>query len=125
MKRPSAGSQKKVTVENLIGLGAEALAEILVGVADTRADLKRRLRMELAAEQGPAALTAEIDKRLNAFETSRGKVTWRQRPAFIRGLEALRALMADRRAPMDAPAAIERLWRFMDTAPQIGSRYRA
>ena len=124
MKRPSAGSQKKVTVENLVGLGAERLAEILVGVAETRADLKRRLRMELAAEQGPAALTAEIDKRLGSFEASRGGITWRQRPAFIRDLDALRELIAERLAPQDASAAIERLFRFMESAGQVGSRFR-
>ena len=124
MKRPSPGSQKKVTVENLVGLGAERLAEILVGVAETRVDLKRRLRMELAAEQGPAALTAEVDKRLGSFETSRGQITWRQRPAFIRDLDALRELIADRLVPLDASAAIERLFRFMDTARQVGARYR-
>jgi hypothetical protein len=124
MKRPTAGSQKKVTVENLVGLGAERLAEILVGVAETRADLKRRLRMELAAEQGPGPLTAEIDKRLNAFETSRGQITWRQRPAFIRDLDALRDLNVARLAPLDRPAAVERLWRFMDSARQSERRYR-
>jgi hypothetical protein len=125
MKKPSAGSWKKVSVENLAGLGAERLAEILVGVAGTRADLKRRLRMELAAQQGPAALTVEIDKRLTAFETSRGKVTWRQRPAFIRDLDALRGLIADRLASLDVAAAIDRLWRFMGTARQVGARYHA
>jgi hypothetical protein len=124
MKRPSPGSQKKVTVENLMGLGTERLAEILVGVAETRADLKRRLRMELAAEQGPAPLAAAIDKRLNAFETSRGQITWRQRPSFIRDLDALRDLIVARLAALDRSASTARLWRFMDTAPQSERRYR-
>jgi hypothetical protein len=124
MKKPTPASQKKVTVENLVGLGAERLAEILVSVADTRADLKRRLRMELAAEQGPASLAAEIDKRLNAFETSQGKITWRQRPPFIRDLDALRDLIVTRLAPLDRAAAVDRLWRFMDAARQSARRYR-
>ena len=81
--------------------------------------------MELAAEQGAAQLAAEIDKRLGSFETSRGKITWRQRPAFIRDLEALRGLISDRLAPLDAGAAQERLWRFIDSARPIGARYRA
>ena len=75
MKPSAASSRTKVTVENLAGLGAERLAEILFGVAETRADLKRRLRMELAAEHGPAALTAAIDRRLGSLETSRGQIT--------------------------------------------------
>lgn len=124
MKKPTAASQKKVTAENLLTLGAERLAEILVSVAETRVDLKRWLRIELAAQQGPGPLTGEIDKRLAAFATSRGRVNWRAGPAFVRDLDALRDLINVRLAPLDASAAIERLWRFMDVAPQSASRYR-
>lgn len=124
MARSSSDKPKKVTAENLAGLGAERLAEILADVADTRADLKRRLRMELAAQQGAGPLAAQIDKRLNAFEISRGQITWRARPAFIRDLDALRDLIVARLAPLDPSAAIDRLWRFMDTAAQSARRYR-
>jgi hypothetical protein len=124
VKRPTAGSQKKVTAENLVGLGAERLAEILVSVAETRVDLKRRLRMELAAQQGPGPLSAGIDKRLGAFETSRGKITWRAGPAFIRDLDALRDLIAARLAALDSSAAIDRFWRFMDVFTPSHRRYR-
>lgn len=124
MARRSSGSRKKVTAETLVALGAERLAEILADVADTRVDLKRRLRMELAAQEGPGPLTVEIDKRLTAIETSRGQITWRQRPAFIRDLNALRDLIVARLAPLDASAATERLWRFMAVAPQSYRRYR-
>lgn len=121
MKKPSAASLKKVTPENLVGLGAERLAEILAEVAETRVDLKRRLRMELAADLGPEHLVPEIDKRLHAFETSKGHVTWRQKPAFIRDLDALRALIV-RLARGEPDAAAERLWRFLATDTQVGRR---
>lgn len=116
-------ASRRVTPETLAGLGAERLGEILAGVAETRPDLKRRLRMEIAAQQGPGALAPEIDKRLAAFETSRGKVTWRQAPAFLRDVDALRELIAGRLAEHDAGAAVERLWRFMATARQLDARY--
>lgn len=122
MKR--AAKLRKVTPETLASLGAERLAALLFEVAQSRADLKRRLRMELAADQGPALLAAELDKRLSAYETSRGKITWRQRPAFIRDLDALRGLISQRLAPLDGPAAAERLLRFIDTARQASLRYR-
>ena len=80
--------------------------------------------MELAAQQGSSALAAEIDKRVTAFETSRGKIGWRQRPAFVRDLDALRELIRGRLAPLDASSAVERLWRLMDTARPIGARFR-
>jgi hypothetical protein len=124
LKRPSPSSLKKVNAENLANLGAERLAQILSEVAGTQPDLKRRLRMELAAEQGPEHLAAEIDKRLVALETSRGKVTWRRRPAFTRDLDALRGLIADRMAALDRPSALARMWQFMDTARQVFPRLR-
>ena len=124
MKRPTIASLKKVTPENLAGLGADRLAEILVDIAATRPDLKRRLRMELAARQGPEHLAAEIDKRLGSLETSGGKIGWRQRPAFVRDLDALRNLIAHSLAGLDMAAAVERLWRFMDVARPIGRRVK-
>ena len=69
MKRPTVASLKRVTAENLVNLGADRLAEILVAVADTRPEIKRRLRMELAAEQGADHLAVEIDKRLASLLT--------------------------------------------------------
>lgn len=124
MSAPRKSPPKKVTAENLASLGAARLADILAAVAESRPDLKRRLRMELAAQQGPEALAAQIDRRLAAFETSRGKITWRQKPAVLRDLDTLRLLIAERLGPLDRRASAERLWRFMDAARQIASRLR-
>jgi hypothetical protein len=124
MAKPSVASQKKVTVENLASLGVDRLAEILVEVAETRTDLKRRLRMELAAGLGATHLVPEIDKRLGALETSRGQVAWRQKPAFLRDLDALRGLIADRLGRQAPDAALERLWRFLATYGQTSGRLR-
>jgi hypothetical protein len=124
MKAPTPASLKKVNAENLAKLGSERLAQILTDVAATRPDLKRRLRMELAAEQGPEHLAAEIDKRLVSLESSRGKIGWRQRPAFVRDLDALRGLITGRLADLDRSAALGRIWQFMDTARQVAPRLR-
>jgi hypothetical protein len=124
MKRPSPASLKKVNAENLVALGAERLAQILVGVAETRPEVKRRLRMELAAEQGAEHLWPEIDRRLNSLSTSRSKVSWRQRPTFVRDLDSLRAQIAERLADLDRPAALDRLWLFMDLAKRLGARVK-
>ena len=124
VKRPTAASLKKVTPENLAALGAERLAELLASAAEARPDLKRRLRMELAAEQGAEHLGAEIDRRLNTLETSRGKVSWRQRPTFVRDLDGLRGLITGRLAGLDATGALERMWRFMDLQRRLSTRVR-
>jgi hypothetical protein len=124
MKRPSAASLKRVNAENLAGLGAERLAEILVAVANTRPELKRQLRMELAATQGVEHLAAEVDKRLTSLETLTTKVSWRQRPIFLRDLEALRVLIAERMAALDQAAALERMWRLINAARRVGARVK-
>jgi hypothetical protein len=124
MKRPSAASLKRVTAENLVRLGPERLADILLEVAGTRVELKRRLRMELAAEQGAEHLLPEIDRRLQLLSTSRGAVSWRQRPAFVRDLDGVRGLIAGRLAELDRPAAQDRALAFLARAPSVARRVR-
>lgn len=124
MKPPTVASLKKVTPENLARLGAERLADIVAEAADTRPDLKRRLRMELAAAQGAEHLALELDKRLTTLEGSRSKISWRKRPAFVADLEILRGLIAERLAELDPVAALARMWPFMDLARRLGSRVR-
>ena len=124
MKHPTAASRKKVTPENLAQLGAGRLAAILAEVAESRPDLKRRLRMELAAEQGAEHLLVEIDKRLLAFQTSRSRISWRQRNAFIRELEGLRRLIVERLAELDKGAAADRAFAFLALARPVRTRIR-
>jgi hypothetical protein len=52
-------------------------------------------------------------------------VTWRQKPAFLRDLDALRGLIAERPRRQEPHAALERLWRFMATYRKAASRLRA
>lgn len=124
MKRPTVASLKKVTPENLARLGAERLAEILAGVAESRPELKRRLRMELAAEQGAEHLIVEIDRRLASLQASRSRVSWRQRAAFLRDLQGLRILIAGRLADLDSAAAADRLFVFLGLAARVRTRVR-
>lgn len=124
MKKPSAAALKKVTAENLAHLGVERLAGLLVDVAETRPELKRRLRMELAAAQGADHLVAEIDRRLRTLETSRGKISWRQRPAFARDLDGLEDLIGVRLAALSPGMALTRLWAFLDLWPRLSARVR-
>ncbi|MGH6965137.1 MAG: DUF6880 family protein [Phenylobacterium sp.] len=123
-KPPTPASLKRVNAENLAALGAERLADILVAVAETRPDVKRRLRMELAAEQGADHLALEVDKRLASLETSKGRVSWRKRASFVGDLDLLRLLISERLAALDAASARERMWRFMDLAGRLDRRVK-
>ena len=123
-KKPSMASRKRVNAENLATLGAERLADLLLAVAQNRPELKRQLRMELAANQGAEHLAPEIDKRLTSLETLTTKISWRQRPTFLRDLDVLRRLIAERMAILDPSAALDRMWRFMNVARRLDSRMK-
>ena len=71
MAKRSSAARKTVSSDNLAALGADRLAALLLEAASADANLKRRLRMELAAEVSPADLALEIDKRLTALATSK------------------------------------------------------
>jgi hypothetical protein len=80
--------------------------------------------MELAAEQGAEHLLPEIDRRIALLATSRGRVSWRQRPAFVRDLDGVRDLIAHRLASLDREAAKDRMVAFLALAPHSQTRTR-
>ncbi len=114
--------KKTVTATNLLALGGDRLATLLFEAASTDPALKRRLRMELAAEISAADLAFEIDKRLTALATSRARVSWRKRPALFIDLQSLRRVIIDRLAPLDAKLALDRLVGWFDLYPGLTAR---
>lgn len=111
-----AGSRKTLNAPNLVALGAERLAAVLLDVADGDPALKRRLRMELASEVGAEHLATEIAKRLTAIEERRSRVHWRSYKAFARDLELQRAMIVGPLAEQDPALALQFLWRFLAMA---------
>lgn len=96
-RRPAAST--RLSAANLASLGAARLAELLIEAGTGNANLKRRLKLELAAEAGPDLLALEIDKRLAALATSRARVSWRKRPELLEDLETHRRMIVERLAP--------------------------
>jgi hypothetical protein len=122
MAKRVSKATKTVTRANLLTLGAERLATLLNEAASSDANLKRRLRMELAAEISAADLAFELDKRLTTLATSRTRVSWRKRPALLQDLDALRRIIVDRLAPLDLKLALDRLVVWFDLYPLLSAR---
>ncbi len=108
-----AGSRKTVTAANLAALGVERLAAILVEAAEDEASLKRRLRMELAAEVGADHLAAEVAKNLAAIQGRRSRVHWRKYKAFVRNLDVQRLMIVGTLGELDPGLSLDFLWRFL------------
>ena len=115
-------SRKTVTLDNLMALGPERLAVILVELADGNAEAKRRLRLELAAQEGGDSIAAEIGKRITALRSARSFVDWQKRREFVRDLDQQRAMIADRVAPIRPDLALDLMWRFLDLAEPVLNR---
>ncbi|WP_312146399.1 DUF6880 family protein [Brevundimonas sp.] len=123
MARASRASVR-LSSASLVHLGAPRLADILIDAGAGNANLKRRLRLELAAELGPAALAMEINKRLIALEAARTRVSWRKRGELITDLETHRRMTVERLAP-DAPGeALMVLVRWFDLYPGLVARVK-
>lgn len=122
MAKRVATAKKTVTETNLLALGPERLAALLFETASSDPNLKRRLRMELAAEISAADLAFELDKRLTTLATSRARVSWRKRPALLSDLQALRRIIVDRLAPLDVKLALDRLVAWFDLYPLLSAR---
>ena len=114
----------RLSAASLVHLGAPRLADLLIEAGAGNANLKRRLRLELAAEAGPAVLALEIDKRLTALAAARTRVSWRKRGELIEDLEAHRRMIIERLAP-EAPAeALAVLVRWFDLYPGLAARVK-
>lgn len=124
MAKKSAAARKTVSSANLIELGADRLAVLLLEAATGNANLKRRLKLELAAEVGAADLALEIDKRMTALAASRTRVSWRKRPELIDDLSIHLDFIADRLAGLDAGLALGRIVAWFDLYPGLASRVK-
>ena len=83
---------------NLKALGAERLAALLIEISEGNATAKRRLRLELAGAENPAAVGREVRKRLTATGRSQSySPTWT-------GRSARRSLLTLR--PSAAPSSV-------------------
>ena len=124
MAKKSAAARKTVSTANLIELGADRLAVLLLEATNGNANLKRRLKLELAAEVGAADLALEIDKRLAALQASRTRVSWRKRPELIDDLSIHLDFIVDRLAAQDAGMALDRIVAWFDLYPGLATRVK-
>ena len=109
-------TKRTLNAANLEVLGAQRLAEMLVGIASGNRAARRRLRLELAEAEGPEALADEIRERLATIGRSCAFLDWRKRRELAVDLEIHRETIAGRVAEVDAAEALELMWRLTELA---------
>jgi hypothetical protein len=111
-----------VATENLVRLGVERLAAMLLEFANEQPAIKRRLRVELAGEAGGEIIAAEMNKRITALRSARSFIDWQKRPDFVRDLDLTRTTIADRLSKTRPDLALDLMWRFMGLAALVLNR---
>ncbi|MEM6942649.1 MAG: DUF6880 family protein [Pseudomonadota bacterium] len=115
-------SKKTLNATNLAALGADRLAALLLEVTKGDAAAKRRLRLELAGEESPAAMAREIGKRLGAIGRATGFVDWQGAKALIADLEIQRRAIVERLAPARPDLAFDLIWRLLTLSNGLYAR---
>jgi hypothetical protein len=115
-------SKTTLNAKNLEALGAERLAELLIEISTGSAANKRRLRLELAGNNGSAEVAREVRKRLVSIARARTFINWRKVKALKKDLETQRITIVDNLAADDPAEAFELIWQFLALADSIFAR---
>lgn len=111
-----------LNAKNLESLGVQRLAELLIEISTGSAAHKRRLRMELAGNQGSAEVAREVRKRLSSIARARTFIDWRKVRALKSDLETQRKTIVETVAADDPREAFELIWQFLALADSIFER---
>ena len=114
-------SKRTLNAENLKTLGAPRLAELLMDLTENDPAAKRRLRLELAAADSPAAVARLARTRLGSLAKAKTNIGWKQMPALYREMEAHHDIIV--RTAKEVPAlGLELLWLFIAAATSVRDR---
>jgi len=122
MAKAAPKLRKTLSQANLVHLGAERLAGLLMDAAAADPTLKRSLRLELAAELGAEALAEALGKRMDELASSKARISWRKRPELLRELSRLRVLVVDRLAEANTTLAFASLVAWVDLEEPLQGR---
>ena len=115
-------AKKTLNAKNLEALGAERLAELLIEISTGNAVAKRRLRLELAGQEGPTEVAREVRKRLATLARSRSFVDWHHQQSLVDDLETQRRAIVDQVANHDPAEGLDLTWRFLELARSVYER---
>lgn len=122
MAKAAPKLRKTLSQANLVHLGAERLAGILMDAAAADPMLKRSLRLEIAAELGAEDLAEALGKRMDELASSKARISWRKRAELLRELSRLRRLIVDRLAEANKTLAFARLVAWVDLLDPLQDR---
>lgn len=115
-------ARKALNKANLVALGADTLADLVLETVKGDAARQRRVRMVLSADQGLEAIRADVLKRFASIRRGRSFLSRKAQMKLAQELSDLTQLIETRLAP-DAPdTAFDLLWTQLHLAAGIHER---
>lgn len=113
---------KPLNKSNLVALGADALADLLLEAVKGDAARQRRVRLALAADASPSDAAADIRKRFATIRRGRGVLSWKAQRSLARELTDLIGQIETRIAPEAPDTGFDLLWALLHLAPGLHAR---
>lgn len=115
-------ARKSLNKKNLVALGAETLADLLLEAVKGDAARQRRVRMALSADLGPQDFAADLRKRFASIRRARGFISWHAQRKLADELAGMIDVIETQIA-RDAPdMAFDLLWSLLQLAPSLHER---
>lgn len=108
--------------DNLIALGSEKLAKLVLDEAQENAPFRKRVKAALVGTAGAGAVAAMIDRRLAALEKARSMVSWEKERQFAAELDATVDTIVSELGSLSAAQAVRRLIRFIASHSTVFER---
>lgn len=115
-------ARKSLNKSNLVALGAEALADLLLEAVKGDAARQRRVRMALSADLGVTDVAADLRKRFASLRRAQSFISWRAQAKLARELTELIGVVDTRIAPEAPDTAFDLLWSLLQLTPSIHER---
>lgn len=113
---------KGLNKKNLVELGADALADLLLDVIKGDAERQRRVRLVLSADKSPSDAADAIRKRFASLRRATGFISWQSQRKLANELNDLIQVIDERIAPEQPNLAFDLLWSLLGLSPSIQER---
>lgn len=114
--------KKALNKKNLVALGAEVLAELLLEAARGDAARQRQVRRILSADQTPQEAASDIRKRFASLRRATSFISWKAQRGLAKELTDIIELIETRIAPDVPDLAFDLLWSLLGLSPSLQER---
>jgi hypothetical protein len=114
--------KKALNKKNLVALGADVLADLLLEAVKGDAARQRQVRRVLSADQTPEEGASDIRKRFAALRRATSFISWKGQRALAKELTDIIELIETRIAPDTPDLAFDLLWSLLGVSPSLQER---